>query len=114
MSPTLKLSVVIPTYNRRELLSRTLQTVLHQHFPAEDYEVVVVVDGSTDGTIDMLRTFNPTCGFRVFNQPNRGQAAARNVGWKAALGELILFVDDDLMCDPTLLQEHTLAHDNST
>jgi cellulose synthase/poly-beta-1,6-N-acetylglucosamine synthase-like glycosyltransferase len=47
----MKISVVIPTFNRRDLLARTLPAVLAQDFPAQEYEVVVVVDGSTDGSL---------------------------------------------------------------
>ena len=57
----MKVSVIIGTYNRRDLLARTLPTVLTQDFPAHEYEVVVVVDGSTDGTIEFLRDLRPPC-----------------------------------------------------
>jgi glycosyltransferase involved in cell wall biosynthesis/peptidoglycan/xylan/chitin deacetylase (PgdA/CDA1 family) len=108
----LKLSVIIPTYNRREILARTLSTVFAQEFPADDYEVVIVVDGSRDGTLEMLRGLRPACGLQILEQANRGQAAARNAGWKSARGELILFLDDDILCERTLLLEHIAAHQN--
>ncbi|MBI2815517.1 MAG: polysaccharide deacetylase family protein [Acidobacteria bacterium] len=109
----MKFSVVIPTYNRRDLLERTLPAVLNQDFTADEYEVIVVVDGSTDGTADYLAGLNPCCGYRVIEQQNLGQATARNVGWKAAAADLVLFLDDDDLCDRNLLREHYIGHSNS-
>ncbi len=78
---------MIPTYNRREILARTLPTVFRQDFPADQCEIVIVVDGSTDGTAEMLRSLEPPCALRILEQPNRWRAAARNAGWRAARGE---------------------------
>src|SRR5512136_1080752 len=106
------ISVVIPTYNRRALLTRTLPTVLAQTLPAEEYEVIVVVDGSTDGSAAWLRGLTPTVTLRVLEQPNQGPGAARNAGIRAARGRVVLLLDDDLLCGPALLQEHLAAHDS--
>ncbi len=110
MSQPPSISVVLPTFNRRELLERTLPTVLEQDFPAHEFEVIVVVDGSTDGTAEWLRSLRPSCGFKVIEQENRGQKAALNAGVRAASGRLILFLDDDLLCDKSLLAEHAAGH----
>jgi glycosyltransferase involved in cell wall biosynthesis/peptidoglycan/xylan/chitin deacetylase (PgdA/CDA1 family) len=110
----IKISVVIPTYNRRGALSRTLDSIFSQKFGLNEFEVIVVVDGSTDGTAEFLHELKPPCAFRVIEQPNRGQAAARNAGWKTALGEVILFLDDDILCNPLLLSQHFNAHQNAT
>lgn len=107
----MKLSVVIPTYNRRRLLARTLPSLLAQDFPADAYEVVVVVDGATDGTAEYLRGLTPPCGLRVLEQPNRGPSAARNAGIAAATGEIVLLMDDDMRCDATLVRRHAAAHE---
>ncbi len=112
MNP-IKLSVVIPTFNRRRVLERTLPSLLAQDFPPENYEVIVVVDGSTDGTAQMLRDCKPMCSLRVLDSPHRGPGAARNVGIRAAVGELVLFLDDDLICPPDLLQQHCASHPGS-
>ena len=109
----MKISVVMATYNRRALLARTLPAVLTQDFPPDQYEVVVVVDGSTDGTVQMLHTLEPECGFRILQQVNQGQAIAQNAGLQAASGELVLFLDDDIVCPPGLLREHVAAHEES-
>jgi len=102
--------VIIPTYERKNTLARTLPTLFAQDFPADDYEVIVVVDGSTDGTLEFLRGLRPACSFRVLTQPNAGPASARNTGLRAAEGELILFLDDDILCRHDLLKEHVVAH----
>jgi glycosyltransferase involved in cell wall biosynthesis len=105
-----KLSVLIPTYNRRHILARTLPTVFAQDLPAEDWEVVIAVDGSSDGTAAWLRSLEPPCPMRVLEQQNRGPAAARNVGLRAARGDVVLFLDDDILCGPTLAREHLAGH----
>lgn len=89
-------SVVIPTYNRRERLASALASVLRQTRPVD--EIVVVDDGSTDGTQEMLDAFarqHADIPVVVVRQENRGPSAARNAGMKAARGDLIAFLDDD-------------------
>ena len=84
-------SVVIPTFNRRPLLERALQSVLAQTVPA--HEVIVVDDGSTDGTAEMVASQFPEVG--LVRQKNRGVSAARNVGIRASAGEWIALLDSD-------------------
>jgi GT2 family glycosyltransferase/peptidoglycan/xylan/chitin deacetylase (PgdA/CDA1 family) len=106
---TIELSVVIPTYNRCEILALTLPSVLAQDFAETSREIIVVVDGSTDGTLKMLS--QPAfCHVRVISQANSGLAAARNSGLKAARGHLVLFLDDDMQCGPSLFRLHVGAH----
>ena len=81
-----KTLVIIPTYNRKDALRRCLAAVTNQDYP--DYEVIVVDDGSTDGTEDMVRREFPQA-YYLRQQPNRGPAAARNRGIDAASGELL-------------------------
>ena len=83
----MKLSVVIPTFNRRDVLGRTLASIAAQDFPPKDLEVIVVMDGSTDGTAEFLSSFTLECSFRALTAPHRGAGAARNVGIRAATGE---------------------------
>src|SRR5438128_11566688 len=109
----MRISVVIATYNRRRLLSRTLQTVLAQTVAPEDYEVIVVVDGSSDKTVEFLRDFRDHPCLQVVEQQNLGQAAAINAGLTASRGNIILFLDDDIVCPPNLLEEHLHAHRDS-
>jgi len=106
----MRVSVIVPTFNRRTLILQTLPTVLDQTFPANDYEVIIVVDGSTDGTAEALKHIVSPVRIRVLEQDNRGQAAANNAGLRVATGELVLFLDDDLFCERTLIAEHFAAH----
>ena len=101
---------MITTFNRRELLARTLPRVLAQDYHPERFEVVVVDDGSTDGTGAFLQTLKPRCGFRVLRQTNRGPAAARNRAVTAASGTVVLFLDDDILVERTLVRIHAEAH----
>ena len=106
-----KISVLIPTYNRREILARTLDRLFAQDFPSQDYEVVVTDDGSVDGTLSYLRSLKAPCVLRVVEHgSNRGQAAARNSAFRVSQGELILFIDDDELCEPGLFKAHIAAH----
>jgi peptidoglycan/xylan/chitin deacetylase (PgdA/CDA1 family)/GT2 family glycosyltransferase len=107
------ISIVLPTRNRCHVLGRTLPTVLAQDYPADRYEIIVVIDGGTDGTAAMLATLRPRCAFRVIEQAHGGQAAAINAGVAMARHELVLLLDDDLICAPDLLAEHVAAHGDS-
>ncbi|HXS74856.1 MAG TPA: glycosyltransferase family 2 protein [Terracidiphilus sp.] len=106
----MEVSLVIPTYNRREIVRRSLETLFNQDFPASDFEIIAVVDGSIDGTAQTLRNLKPKCRFRVIEQENRGLAGARNTGFRAAKSELVLFLDDDMRADPGLVGAHVRAH----
>ena len=105
----MQVSVIIATYNRCKMLARTLPTLLAQDFPSDGYEVIVVIDGSTDSTTDLLRGFANHSNLRIIEQQNRGQAAAINAGLLAAKGELVLFLDDDILCGPSVVAEHARA-----
>jgi glycosyltransferase involved in cell wall biosynthesis len=107
-----RISVVVPTFNRRRLLSRSLETLRTQEAPAGLYEIVVVVDGSRDGTEAMLAGLaGGSDRIRFFTQPNRGLAAARNRGAAEARGEVVLFLDDDMLAAPDVVTRHDAAHE---
>jgi glycosyltransferase involved in cell wall biosynthesis len=93
----MRFSITIPTYNRINRLRRCLAAATSQDY--QDYEVIVVDDGSTDGTGDMIKQEFPKANY-IRQEPNRGPAAARNAGIRAATGEIIAFTDDD--CLPPL------------
>ncbi|MDP9174168.1 MAG: glycosyltransferase family 2 protein [Planctomycetota bacterium] len=86
-------SVVIPTYNHQDYILETLASVFAQTFT--DYEIIVVNDGSPDDTSEMLRPLVRQGRIRLIEQPNAGQAAARNRGVAEAKGEFIALLDDD-------------------
>jgi glycosyltransferase involved in cell wall biosynthesis len=106
----LLLSVVVPTYNRRAGIECLLRALGQQTLPAACFEVVVVNDGSQDGTTDLLETIDVPYILRVLEQENAGPAAARNVGVTQAQGRLIVFLDDDVVPVPDLLAAHIEAH----
>jgi glycosyltransferase involved in cell wall biosynthesis len=85
------ISIIIPVYNREKLLGATLESLLAQTLSA--VEIIVVDDGSTDGTVQVATEFGPKV--RVIRQENRGPAAARNNGFRASTGEFIHFFDSD-------------------
>jgi GT2 family glycosyltransferase len=105
------LSVVIPTYNRLNQLQRVLASLQAQTYPREKFEVIVVSDGSTDGTDDYLSAVAPPYRMRFVTQPNEGPAAARNRGVDMACGALVLFLDDDVVATPSLVDEHVASHE---
>jgi peptidoglycan/xylan/chitin deacetylase (PgdA/CDA1 family)/GT2 family glycosyltransferase len=102
----MKISVIIATFNRLALLERTLPLLLQQNFDPEQYEVIVAVDGSTDGTFEFLSSLPHRGNLRIIEQPNRGQAAAINAGLRESRGQLALFLDDDILCGPDLVAQH--------
>jgi glycosyltransferase involved in cell wall biosynthesis len=107
------LSVVVPTYNRRAGVERLLRTLAEQTFPSSQFEVVVVDDGSTDGTAEALARFEAPYRLRALTQANAGPAAARNNGLQHAEGRLIVFLDDDVVPSPGLLATHAAIQGNA-
>ncbi|MFA5499797.1 MAG: glycosyltransferase [Candidatus Omnitrophota bacterium] len=90
------LSVVIPTYNRKDLLKECLESLFNQTYPKEDYEIVVVDDGSTDGTEEALKGLRAEHGnLRYFRQENKGAYHACNTGILCSRGEIVAFTDSD-------------------
>jgi GT2 family glycosyltransferase len=81
-----------------------------QAYPSDAYEVIVISDGSTDGTDAYLESFNSIMRLHWLTQANRGPAAARNAGVQKAIGEFIVFIDDDVVPEPQLLEEHARSH----
>ena len=88
-------SVVIPTYNRKQLLARCLKSVFSQSYSYDRYEVVIADDGSTDGTGDFVKTLKPKCKLVYAWQENKGRGPVRNFGVSHAKGEILAFTDDD-------------------
>ena len=111
MEPARSVSVIIPTFRKRELLEPTLISLGRQTYPAELIEVVVVDDGSNDGTFEYLRSLNtPHALVPIEHKINKGRSAARNTAVRAATGDLVVFVDDDMRCEPDLIEQHVCFH----
>jgi GT2 family glycosyltransferase len=104
------ISVIIPTYRRRESVRRTLAALAEQTLPPDRFEVLVAIDGSDDGTRELVAQFAAPYQLRGLWQPNRGRAAACNMGLAAARGDLIVILDDDMEPAPGFLAAHLAAH----
>ena len=104
------LSAVVCTYNRAELLARVLDSLCRQSLPREQFEIVIINDGSTDDTQDIVRSFEGKLPLRYLFQRNAGLAAAKNHGLFASRGDFVLFLDDDDMATETLFEEHVKTH----
>lgn len=87
----IKYSIIVPAYNAGNTIKDCLSAVVNQSMSRDDYEVIVVDDGSTDGTGDMVKKFP----VKYICQPNRGPASARNHGAREAVGKIIIFTDSD-------------------
>ena len=106
------ISVVIPLYNKEKSIERTIQSVLSQTY--KDYELVVVNDGSTDRSLEVVERMKVE-RIKVVSQTNVGVSAARNRGVKEAKGEYVAFLDGDDIWDPKFLEEAAkLIHDYPT
>ena len=106
------ISVVIPTYNRKDTLRKCLDCHDRQTFPEGRFEVIVVDDGSTDDTWEFLRRAQGSRRYPIhcFRKGNAGPGSARNLGISKARGEVLLFLGDDIYPDPNLLQQHWTWH----
>lgn len=105
------ISLIIPTHNRCASLRMVLEKLNQQTTPPEQYEVLVICDGCTDETVAMCQALQVNYRLNILEQtPNQGPAAARNLGVQRAAGPLILFIDDDVVPEPTLIAEHLRLH----
>lgn len=108
----IKISVVIPTYKRPELLLNCLQAMLMQTLPVNEFEVIVISDGPDTISKAVVDSFiNSNIHVDYYELPNkRGPAAARNAGWKSASANLIAFTDDDCRPDKNWLKNILFAY----
>jgi glycosyltransferase involved in cell wall biosynthesis/peptidoglycan/xylan/chitin deacetylase (PgdA/CDA1 family) len=109
MSAWPSVSIVIPTYQRRDVVCDAVRALGRADY-AGSLEIVVVVDGSTDGTAEALHGVDCRFPLKIVETPNRGAGAARNRGAAEASGDVILFVDDDMICDPNIVEEHARSY----
>ncbi|CAN0364432.1 unnamed protein product, partial [Phaeothamnion confervicola] len=98
--------------NRKGVLREVLLSLTDQTLGADRFEVVLVDDGSTDGTGEMIEELRSQLPYSLtyLRQPHSGLATARNTGIRASRGEVILYIDDDVLADPRLLEEHVKNH----
>ncbi|MEW6144365.1 MAG: glycosyltransferase [Thermodesulfobacteriota bacterium] len=110
MSRDYKVSVVIATYNRSVSVERVLDSLSDQTFPAEDFEVVVSIDGSRDGTREMVDKYESDYDLRAVWHANSGRASACNRGIRDSRGEIVIILDDDMEPSRDLIRAHYAAH----
>lgn len=92
----IKLSIIIPVYNVEAFVGRCIESCLKQDLPASEYELLIVNDGSLDGSMDVVRQYARQYeNIRIIEQENKGLSAARNAGLSQAKGEYVWFVDSD-------------------
>ena len=108
-------TVVVPTYNRADLLAATLTSLVGQDLAADRFEVVVCDDGSTDGTPDVVADFATRLRMRYLYQEDDGYrvAAARNAGITAAAGDICVFVDCGVVLTSGAVRAHLEAHERT-
>jgi len=100
-------SVIVPVYNGEASIAGCLEALLRQDYPRSDYEVIVVDDGSTDGTADEVSRYtgSQSPAVRCVKQANQGPAGARNHGAQAASGDILLFTDSDCSPEPDWISQ---------
>jgi glycosyltransferase involved in cell wall biosynthesis len=116
---SIKVSIVIPTYNRKESLRKTLESLFNQTYPKDNYEILVCDDyKSTDGTENMMKELMnvSSCELRYFKVKSKykGPGPARNVGIENARGEIIGFTDDDCIVSPNWIENAIPFFDDKT
>jgi GT2 family glycosyltransferase len=105
MASMLRVSVIVPVRNRPDLLARTLETLTGQDFPADEYEIIVCDDGSTEDVSSVVRRFIPgPVSIRLEKQGPLGPAAARNLGIRRSHAPVLIFVDSDVQADRALIR----------
>jgi GT2 family glycosyltransferase len=103
-------SVVIPVFNRAQVLAKALEHLSRQDYPADAFEVVVADDGSQEPVSDVVEAHSAHLRLRYVRQQNRGRAAACNLGGRHAQGEVLLFLDSDIWAEPDTLSRHAEHH----
>lgn len=106
----MQISVVIPTYQRRDSITLAMQALTHQTLSPRCYEVIVSIDGSDDGTRELVAQYDAPFQLRALWQPNKGRAAACNAGIRSAEGDIIALLDDDMQAAPGFLAAHIQEH----
>lgn len=109
-----EVSVVLSSYNAKHRLHYALLSLDNQHYPSELYEVVVVDDGSTDGTNELITNLNLSYQLIYVRLPKQsGRSAARNRGVESATGEIIIFSDSDMIVEPDFISKHAAHHSDN-
>ena len=109
----MKASVVISVYNCEDIIDKTIPKILEQNFPIDKFEIIIVNDGSTDNSHDLLKKYNHHKNLKIINhKENRGRCASRNSGIKQAKGNIVIFLDCDIEIDKDFVLFHVSFHEN--
>ena len=106
-----RVSVVVATYNRGALLEELLADLTAQTYPADNFEVIVIDDGSREPVVPLLEGYSTPYKLTVQAQANAGAAAARHRGVELAECDIVVITDDDMRLVPEFLEEHIKTHD---
>ena len=108
----MKISVILPVFNGEKFIKKAIESVLNQSLP--DFELIIVNDGSTDNTLDIIESFDDE-RITVISQSNQGPGASRNRALEIVSGEYLMFLDsDDWFCDDALKIAYDEAKTNDT
>ena len=107
----MKVSIIIPTYNRANKVLQTIQILQLQEY--SNFDVIVVVDGSQDKTVELLTAFKSSKPIQIIAQENKGRACSRNAGAAATDADLMIFYDDDTLPDRYSVGQHVAFHENN-
>lgn len=112
----IKLTVVIPTYNREEVLRKTLLALVSQTVNKSSFEVIIIDDGSGKKAVEFTKSLVRSLPYQTtfLLQNHRGPASARNLGIKKAKGKIVLIINDDTVPSPELVERHLLFHKENT
>lgn len=107
----MKASLIIPTYNKLPRLKLVLKSLEIQQFDRNDFEVVIVDNGSDDGTKEFLHSYSPSYALTTVYTEQTGRANARNIGAAHGKNEVLIFSDDDLILAPDFIGAHVREHE---
>lgn len=102
------LSIIVPVYNVEKYLERCIRSIMNQGLREEDFEVIIVNDGSTDASLEIAKSLKKefqTFDIKIISQSNQGLSCARNTGMKYATGEYLEFIDSDDYLEPKSIRE---------
>jgi len=108
-----KISIIIPSYNSSKTILHTLRSIKYQKLTRKELgliEIIVIDDGSTDNTRDIVAKFNKVLPIKYVYQNHLGRSYARNLGVSLAQGEIIIFLDSDVVLENNFIREHAIRH----
>ena len=111
---TPRVSVIIPTHERRASVARALHALAHQTLAPDAYEIIVAIDGSTDGTRELVESVRAPCAVKAVWKLRGGRASACNAGLRMAMAPIVLFLDDDMEASERLVEAHLAAHEKAS